>query len=446
MRRPQAVHYIVLTLFAGALGIMFGARLHEFGRFPVFLLALSIFPAWIYFVMALWDMPRHHPLNYVLALPFLAALVGSIVAWINWTGNSDHLLKGNLGAALGAVLGLFCAPGLLRRFYRWRIRPGVPLINLIEGLSDGDVSVRRRAAAALKSADMPAADYAVGALLVALEDGDPEVRGHAGDALRALDVMYDASDLPTATVPGGSLVLRLLGWSVVLGLIVLAGYGIAQTKIWTLSETCLYRDYGGAWAAPALLARACDNDMEVSRAGRDGLNRLGAAAVPTLIQALGSSDARVRDIIVEALAAIGPPAKDAVPALQKAASGWSDKPRQGSDTRSDSLRAVGALAEIDPASLDRFLPALIRWLQDGDRAVQRSALYCMLKMGPRARTAVPQIRQQMTATEDTLKWLRDPRNPSGADYRQRAAERDHERQLKEFAEELGKTLSAVQAN
>ena len=80
----------------------------------------------------------------------------------------------------------------------------------------------------------------------------------------------------------------------------------------------------------------------------DALGRIGAAAVPALIEALRSSDAAVRLKAVEVLGRMGPDAKDAV-------------------------------------------PDLVRLLDDPEEPIRRAATRTLGRIGPPAQEAVPAI-------------------------------------------------------
>lgn len=85
---------------------------------------------------------------------------------------------------------------------------------------------------------------------------------------------------------------------------------------------------------------------------------------------------------IYALALVGTPgAETAIPALRRAAL---------SDDRTVQLRAVEALARIDPPSAAAFLPVLFAWCRPGeDVAIRLSAMTTLGKIGPAANSAVP---------------------------------------------------------
>jgi HEAT repeat protein len=82
------------------------------------------------------------------------------------------------------------------------------------------------------------------------------------------------------------------------------------------------------------------DQQEVMRAAY-ALSRIGAAAVPALIQALGENDVPVKIGAARALGGIGSPAKDAVPALIKNLADGQDVVR---DETAQALGLIGPMA------------------------------------------------------------------------------------------------------
>ncbi|HET6424829.1 MAG TPA: HEAT repeat domain-containing protein [Planctomycetaceae bacterium] len=100
------------------------------------------------------------------------------------------------------------------------------------------------------------------------------------------------------------------------------------------------------------------------------------ATVPVIVKGLKDPEVSVRLAAVEALAAIGPAAKAGVPALDAALAD-----QYGSVT----VRAAEAMAMIGPDAL----PALIKRLDDPNYGLL--ALQTISQMGPRAKSAAPQL-------------------------------------------------------
>ncbi|HVS35452.1 MAG TPA: HEAT repeat domain-containing protein [Gemmataceae bacterium] len=411
MRRPQGAAYIGFTLLAAAVGAFAGSYLPLAGRLALFLAVVLLFAGWIYFVVSVWNVPKNHPMTYVLGLPVLICIFGGVATWIDWTSSGDGFLQSQrtlIGEGLGLVAGLYWAPGFLRRLYRWSVRPGAPIINLIEALSDAEAPVRRRAAMALTVAPTGDAIEAVPALQLALEDADKEVRGYAGEALRNLDVVHDPNALPPAPPPQKRRpIVRAVVWTCVLGVLALALYGFSCTPAGRMAKVCLCRDFGGAWTVPTLLAATTDDDAEVRYAAESALHQLGPAAVPALTAALDDPNEKHRLEAAEALADVGPAAKAAVPALQKAAADWPMQ-AQTKDAPPPALVAAGALAKIDPAGVAPTLPLLRRCLGDADRDVRLRAVSALGDMGPAARPAVADLEKTRDDAEASLSWLTKP--------------------------------------
>src|SRR5262245_41890123 len=66
-------------------------------------------------------------------------------------------------------------------------------------------------------------------------------------------------------------------------------------------------------AVPALIAAFCDRDLEVRRGAVRALAAVGAAAVPALLEAAQTDHPDVRKVAIVTLGEIGPEARAAVP-------------------------------------------------------------------------------------------------------------------------------------
>jgi len=113
--------------------------------------------------------------------------------------------------------------------------------------------------------------------------------------------------------------------------------------------------------------------------------RGSGVAVPALAEALRDSDRFVREAAAEALAQIGPAAKDAVPALLDALHGKEDA--EFVDAR---RKAAWALCRIGPDA-NVALPALVKALGDKDRGVRLAAAGALCGMRADAAEAVPAL-------------------------------------------------------
>jgi HEAT repeat protein len=165
----------------------------------------------------------------------------------------------------------------------------------------------------------------------------------------------------------------------------------------------------GPRALPVLRGFLREDDVPLRRAVVGELAQLGEPAVPTLIEALRDRDRLVRARAAQALGAIGPGAKDAVPALCALARDESDPVGEEARAALARIRA-GVVPALQPflkdgdvrvrrvgvAALSRqgveAVPALIEALGDGDWIVRRRAARALGGIGPRARSAVPALR------------------------------------------------------
>jgi len=149
-----------------------------------------------------------------------------------------------------------------------------------------------------------------------------------------------------------------------------------------IEELRQYR-YTRAWFLPVLL-----EECEVPTIGISGtetlidIREIGEPAVPTLIEALGDEDRRVRGGVARALGGIGEPA---VPALIKAL---------GDEDEIVRLRALRALGGIGKPAKDA-VPVLIKALGDEDENVRLCAVRALRGIGtPEALKAIEAYKQQ----------------------------------------------------
>lgn len=117
------------------------------------------------------------------------------------------------------------------------------------------------------------------------------------------------------------------------------------------------------------------------------LSRMGAAAVPPLIQALGENDLTMKLGAARALGGMGPAAKDAVPALIKNLADSQDP------VRDETAQALGL---IGPAAG----PALVAALQDPDAKRRAGAATALAQMDPAFRDAAKDVEQAATKESD----------------------------------------------
>ena len=107
-----------------------------------------------------------------------------------------------------------------------------------------------------------------------------------------------------------------------------------------------------------------DYTPEVRRCAVEALGRIGPAAMPALLNALGDQEEGVRRCAVEALGRIGPAA---MPALLNALGDQEEGVRR---------RAVEALGRIGPAAM----PALLNALGDQEEGVRGCAAEALVEM------------------------------------------------------------------
>jgi HEAT repeat protein len=139
------------------------------------------------------------------------------------------------------------------------------------------------------------------------------------------------------------------------------------------------------------------------------LGRIGSAAVPALVKALRSDNARVRANAAAALKSMGPAARDAVPGLMEVV-------KKDRGTRTDAvaqppalprIQAIGALAQIGPAARDA-VPVLIDVLKEKDAldGARIEAAVALGLIGPDAGEAVPVLAAVIQGPETKFSPLR----------------------------------------
>ena len=117
------------------------------------------------------------------------------------------------------------------------------------------------------------------------------------------------------------------------------------------------------------------------------LSRIGATAVPPLIQALGETDDSLRAGAAHALGGIGPAAHDAIPALIKNLANNQDYVR---DETAQALGLIGSDAG----------PALVAALQDSEARRRAGAATALAQMDPPFRDGAKEIEQTASKEND----------------------------------------------
>lgn len=279
---------------------------------------------------------------------------------------------------------------------------------LIKTLGDSEAA-RREAAADMLGRIGPPARTAVPALLAALKDKSSAVALMAARALAEID--------PTRSLPAVPLLADSLD---------VPGAAAALANIGP--------DARGA--VPALIAALKPHKGNASQElirlnARLALARIGAPAVPALIEALKDKRDGVAPLAGEALGWILPPPKQAVPALCEALR--NDRAHAAVYARSlgqlgslarpalpdlidllmdaaSRAEAAVALVSIDPRQADKAVPPLIKDLQADEEKQRQAAVMALIRLGPAAQPAadaVVTLLRDRLLTNREIEALRD---------------------------------------
>jgi HEAT repeat protein len=155
----------------------------------------------------------------------------------------------------------------------------------------------------------------------------------------------------------------------------------------------------GDGATPAQVADLVDElrdpDAHVREVARRQLVALGDKAVAPLIELLQSGEPAGRLDAVQVLAALGPVAKDAAPAVAERAT------RELGAAR---LPFLKALAEIDPAgSAPTAIPILLAFLDDKDAALRLEAAKALGAFGPSAAKFAPDVLERIRSSDAAVR-------------------------------------------
>jgi HEAT repeat protein len=203
---------------------------------------------------------------------------------------------------------------------------------LLQAQSDDNAQVRAAAAKALGSFGLPAAKY----LIEALKDKDAEVWKQAVDALKKLEgppaplarLLNEAiKDEHYSVRRGAAYVLSRFGPDAVEPLV--AALKDPDDRVrWEAADSLrVVGPQADKALAPLAAAALGDSDPKVRKVSLEamlwiqGLERFRddpPKAVPSLMDSLGSKHAQTRLEAAQVLEVLGPPAKDALPALTKA--------------------------------------------------------------------------------------------------------------------------------
>ncbi len=296
----------------------------------------------------------------VLAWSLLPVFASSIAA----AANIDQATIGQLVAALGgadAQARLDAADRLTA--LGPAAKPAVPA--LAQALADSSAELRWRAARTL-AAIGPGASDAVPALIVALNDSETLVRAQVAHALRKIGVSTPevATALATHIIDPSEQVRR------------------------EVLKALLSLPPNPEITRPALIKALQSADPTMAAAAVQTFAEAGAAVVPRLIEGLKHNESQYWACL--ALGEIGPPAKDAVPALTDLLAG--DRPDVV-------LQALVALGQIGPDA-ESAVPQIIGLLKSPVAAVQMGAAFALGKL--RVASAVVQLKTLDAAANDPL--------------------------------------------
>jgi HEAT repeat protein len=275
---------------------------------------------------------------------------------------------------------------------------GNSVTDLTKQLSDGDLQARRDAAWALADVG-PAAAEAVPALTAAIDDEDPQVRNGALQALARIGSAAEAAvpeifaqlrqrdsqrryraafALGRTAPPDSPLFLEGLRDSA------------ANVRASTVQAV------GWMEAPPEALVDEVatllsDADPDVAGAAQGTLQKLGARALPPLLDALAKEDAATQRRAAETLALLGSPIDgDGVARLLDLCK--SDEP----DVHAAALTALAKTARDDP-SVPR---ALQEALSDAEPTVVSAALTGIITLGKAAPETVPQLVEHVDSSPE----------------------------------------------
>lgn len=266
---------------------------------------------------------------------------------------------------------------------------------LADGLHDNEATVRQTAAEILGLLGPVArtSDRAVPALAGALQDKMPAVALSAALALTQIDPTRARDAVPRLT-----------------------------DALDNAAAAEALADMGpeARAAVPALIAALKHREKAVRDSARHALGRIGPPAVPALIDALKSPSEGAGVLAAEALAAVLPRPKEAVPALRDALQrdrshasvyartlGEIGPPARAAIKELDGLlsdaaarvEAAVALVRIDPEQTDRPVSVLVEEVKAADEKRARTAIDALGRLGPAARPAVSTLAARLKDRE-----------------------------------------------
>lgn len=144
-----------------------------------------------------------------------------------------------------------------------------------------------------------------------------------------------------------------------------------------------------------MISRPSAGDRGVAEAARKALQKIGAAAVPSLTKACKGGDARARAAAAQTLAGMGDAARPTLPALE---ANLTDK---AVPVRVQAAVAVWKLTQES----GRTAPVLAAALKDSDLDTAAVAMLALADMGPRAAVAVVALQERLGDKESGLRRI-----------------------------------------
>lgn len=126
----------------------------------------------------------------------------------------------------------------------------------------------------------------------------------------------------------------------------------------------------------------------------EALSRIGAAAVPLLLDVLKTGRSSARSDAAEALGNISPVPVAAIPALVKALQDPDWHVRFGT---------VNGVKGFGPAAVPA-VPALVTIMKDGDVDIRAATARAIQRIGPAARDAVPVLMEALKDQNESVRW------------------------------------------
>ncbi|MEP6670462.1 MAG: HEAT repeat domain-containing protein [Chthoniobacter sp.] len=151
-----------------------------------------------------------------------------------------------------------------------------------------------------------------------------------------------------------------------------------------------------------LTEQLASKDLPARREAAFQLLHLGAAAkpaLPALLKALDDDDKQIWSYVIQAIAAIGPDAQEAIPVLIERFDSRKGRGKRERDLRQGMMRTAYALSRIGAPAV----PPLIQALGEGDGSLRMGATRALGAMGPAAHDAVPALIKNLADNQDPLR-------------------------------------------